>query len=151
MEFTSNRTCSSLAMSSEAPELQLRKCITGCSRNGWENRTRTEQNQMDFPFLVFINKHYPVFNIVLCVSLCKKDAYDPYVVSVLALICIVKSFFFHCFKSKWCWGQINFFYSFILMEHLDPMYPVVNPIVRRLFFPEYLNHVEHTKESNYLP
>lgn len=61
---------------------------------------------MDFPFLVFINKHYPVFNIVLCVSLCRKDAYDPYAVSVLALICIVKSFFsFIALKANGAGGK----------------------------------------------
>lgn len=123
MEFTSNRTCSSLAISSEASRAPAKKIYYWVFKKwkGEQNKNRTEPN--GFPFLVFINKHYPVFNIVLCVSLCKKDAYDPYVVSVLALICIVKSFFFHCFKSKWCWGQINFFLFFHLNGTPRPYVP----------------------------
>lgn len=137
MEFTSSRTCSSLALSSEASRTPAKRIYYWEFKKCREeyNKNRTEQNQMDFPFLDFINKYCLEFNIMLGVSLCKKDAYNPSVVSLLTLICIVESFFLHCFKSKWCWEQIIIFlYSFILMEHLAPVYPVGNCIVRRFFF-----------------
>lgn len=75
------------------PELQLREFITGSSGDTGKTRTRTEQNLMDFPFIGFINKHCSLFAIMLCVSLCEKDACNLYVVSLLTFICIVNFFF----------------------------------------------------------
>ena len=93
MEFTGGRTCSSLAVSSEASRAPAKRIYYWDFKKCREeyNQNRTEPNGFSLPYI--INKHCPEFNIMLGVSLCKKDAYNPSVVSLLTLICIVESFF----------------------------------------------------------